>query len=163
MCVCVYTYIYMHMYVHTYILCTCMCMCEPREGCLVSYSMTLFPIFFRQCLWLSLGLGYQTASQAILLSPALLALGSLVLEGPCVAFYKDSGDQIQVLGFVQKIILPTELSPASIFSMFNSCALRGRQKTYSVPLHAQQHPVLCLCTIRLSKGRSLRESESGQL
>ena len=153
----------MYMYVHTFILSTCMCMCEPREGCLVSYSMTLFPIFFRQCLRLSLGLGCQTASPAILLSPALSALGSLVLEGPCVAFYKDSSDQIQVLRFVQKILLPTELSPASIFSMFNSCALRGRQKTSSVPLHAQQHPVLCLCTIRLRQCRSLREPERGQL
>lgn len=54
--------------------------------------MTLFPFFFRQCLWLNLGLGCQTASQAILLSPALTALGSLVLEGPYVAFYKDSSD-----------------------------------------------------------------------
>lgn len=47
-------------------------------------------------------------------SPALTALGSLVLEGPCVAFYKDSSDSNsgpQVCEKRKKILLPTELSP----------------------------------------------------
>lgn len=66
-------------------------------------------------------------------------------------------------GLCKKYSYPLGSPPASIFSMFNSCALRGRQKTYSVPLHAQQHPVLCLRTAHLSKCRSLREPVSGQL
>lgn len=80
-------------------------------------------------------------------SPALTALGSLVLEGPCVAFYKDSSDSNsgpQVCAKEKtKTSYPLSSPPASIFSVFNSCALRGRQKTYSVSLHAPGSTLFC--------------------